>query len=366
MTCRTLTVVGTRPEAIKLAPLIRELSGRPEFESRVCSTGQHRQMLDQVFRLFEIQPDIDLGIMTPGQSLATVTARACEGLDRVMSEFRPELVLVQGDTTTAFVGALVAHYHRAEIGHVEAGLRTGNKFAPFPEEMNRRLVTQLADWHFAPTEHARDLLLGEHVPSERVLVSGNTVIDALLWVRDRVRANRPALPGELEELDPQRPMVLVTGHRRESFGEGFENICRAIRRASEQHPDWVFVYPVHLNPQVQQPVRRILGGIPGVKLVEPLSYEPFVWLLDRSEIVLTDSGGVQEEAPSLGKPVLVMRETTERPEGVAAGNARLVGTGEEAVLQALIELIEHPGKRVAMASVRNPYGDGAAARQIVG
>jgi UDP-N-acetylglucosamine 2-epimerase (non-hydrolysing) len=365
MPTRILTVLGTRPEAIKLAPVILELANRPEFESRVCSTGQHRQMLDQVLNLFGIRPDWDLGIMSAGQSLAQVTARACEGLDQVMREYQPEVVLVQGDTTTAFVGALVAHYHRAEVGHVEAGLRTGNKFAPFPEEMNRRLVTQLGDWHFAPTEHSRDLLLREHVEADRILVSGNTVIDALLLTRDRVRAQRPDLPGDLHQLGEKRPFVLVTGHRRESFGEGFESICRAIRRASEQFPEWDFVYPVHLNPNVQEPVKRILGEVPRVKLVDPLAYEPFVWLLDRSTIVLTDSGGVQEEAPSLGKPVLVMRETTERPEGVAAGNARLVGTGEESIYRNLVELIARPEARTAMASVRNPYGDGTAARQIV-
>lgn len=362
---RILTIVGTRPEAIKLAPVILELAARSEFESRVCSTGQHRQMLDQVFDLFGIRPDVDLGIMSPGQTLATITARACEGLDRVLREFAPEVVLVQGDTTTAFVGALVGHYHRTEIGHVEAGLRTGNKFAPFPEEMNRRLVTQLADWHFAPTEHARDLLLAERVEPQRVRVTGNTVIDALLLTRDRVRASRPNVPAGVGELGGSRPLVLVTGHRRESFGAGFENICRAIRTASERYPDWDFVYPVHLNPQVQEPVHRILGSSPRVRLVEPLAYEPFVWLLDRATIVLTDSGGVQEEAPSLGKPVLVMRETTERPEGVAAGNARLVGTSEASIFGQLAELIEQPAKRQAMASVRNPYGDGTAARQIV-
>jgi UDP-N-acetylglucosamine 2-epimerase (non-hydrolysing) len=362
---RILTIVGTRPEAIKLAPVILELAGRNEFESRVCSTGQHRQMLDQVFGLFGIRPDVDLGIMSPGQTLATVTARACEGLDRVLREFEPETVLVQGDTTTAFVGALVGHYHRVEIGHVEAGLRTGNKFAPFPEEMNRRLVTQLADWHFAPTQHSRDLLLAERVEPDRVLVTGNTVIDALLLTRNRVRANRPELPESLTAVGSSRPLVLITGHRRESFGEGFENICRAIRAASERYPDWDFVYPVHLNPQVQEPVQRILGAAPRVQLVEPLAYEPFVWLLDRATIVLTDSGGVQEEAPSLGKPVLVMRETTERPEGVTAGNARLVGTSEESIFRNLSELIEYAESREAMASVRNPYGEGTAARQIV-
>lgn len=321
-------------------------------------------MLDQVLGLFGIRPEIDLQIMSAGQSLAQITARACEGLDRALQETRPDGILVQGDTTTAFAGALIGHYHRLAIGHVEAGLRTGNKFAPFPEEMNRRMITQLADWHFAPTPHAAERLLAEQVDSQRVFVTGNPVIDALLITRDRLRQRPPELPPQLIDLEPNRPLVLVTGHRRESFGDGFENICRALRTTSEQFPEWLFVYPVHLNPNVQEPVHRWLGNCPGIVLLDPQPYEPFVWLLDRASVVLTDSGGVQEEAPALGKPVLVMRQTTERPEGVAAGNARLVGTDEASIRRHLAELLAHPEIRDAMSRVRNPYGDGTSARQI--
>ena len=364
---KVLIIMGTRPEAIKMCPLYRELRQRPqEFEVALAVTGQHREMLDQVLRVFQVQPDFDLDIMSPGQSLAQVTARATQGLDEVFSQFQPQLALVQGDTTTAMVGALVAHYHRTAIGHVEAGLRTGNKFAPFPEEMNRRLVGQLADFHFPPTTHAAQKLLHEGVPDERVHCVGNTVIDALLWTRDRVRQQAPELPAGLQaKIEAgDADWVLVTGHRRESFGSGFEDICQAIRQAADHCPAARFVYPVHLNPKVKEPVHRILGEHPQVELIKPLGYEAFVWLMDRSTLVLTDSGGVQEEAPSLGKPVLVMRDTTERPEGVVAGNARLVGTRLEAIRDACIELLKSDEARAAMTRVNNPYGDGTACRQI--
>lgn len=363
---KVLAIVGTRPEAIKLAPVIMGLKRWPDcFVSKVCATAQHREMLDQVLTLFGIYPDHDLDIMAPDQSLAEVTARAVEGLDLVIAKEHPDVVLVQGDTTTAFCGALAAYYHQVRVGHVEAGLRTNNKYAPFPEEINRRLVAQLADYHFAPTERARENLLSDGVADSSVFVTGNTVIDALLWMRDRVREVRPSLPEGLAESVDRRQMVLVTGHRRESFGEGFENICHAIREVAEAVSDVVFVYPVHLNPNVREPVNRILGGHERIHLVEPLAYAPFVWLMDHSTIVLTDSGGVQEEAPSLGKPVLVMRETTERPEGINAGNARLVGIQQERIVSELVQLLLHPEQCAAMGTVRNPYGDGKAAARIV-
>lgn len=364
--CKVLTIIGTRPEAIKLAPVIRELERRPDrFVSKVCATAQHRQMLDQALVPFAIKPDFDLNIMAPGQSLAQVTSRAIERLDRVIVDEEPDVVLVQGDTTTAFCGALAAFYHQVKVGHVEAGLRTGKKYAPFPEELNRCLISRLADYQFAPTEHARSALLSEGAPASTIFVTGNTGIDALLWVSARVREVRPPLPDKLPGVIDGLQLVLVTGHRRESFGDGFENICRAIREIADAFPNVVFVYPVHLNPNVREPVSRILGAHDRIHLIEPLGYEPFVWLMDQAAIILTDSGGVQEEAPSLGKPVLVMRETTERPEGVAAGNARLVGIQQERIATELALLLGDPKQRAAMAQARNPYGDGKASIRIL-
>jgi UDP-N-acetylglucosamine 2-epimerase (non-hydrolysing) len=363
---RVLTIVGTRPEAIKLAPVIREIQCRPrDFVSIVCATGQHREMLDQALDLFGVRPDYDLKIMLPSQTLAQVTAAAVHGLDDVIGREWPDVVLVQGDTTTAFCGALAGYYHSVRVGHIEAGLRTGDKHAPFPEEMNRRLVTPLADYHFAPTAHARDALLNEGVSDASIFVTGNPVIDALLWMRDKVRTSRPTLPAGLGEQIEGRQVILVTGHRRESFGHGFESICQAILSVADLHEDAMFVYPVHLNPNVREPVERILGQHSRIRLIEPLDYAQFVWLMDRSTIVVTDSGGVQEEAPSLGKPVLVMRETTERPEGVAAGNAILVGVQKQQIANALTRLLERHEMRASMARVANPYGDGLAARRIV-
>jgi UDP-N-acetylglucosamine 2-epimerase (non-hydrolysing) len=363
---KVLTIIGTRPEAIKLAPVILELASRPhEFSSKVCFTAQHRGMAEQVLALFEIVPDHDLDVMSPNQTLAQITSRTIERLDGVLTADPPDVVLVQGDTTTAMCGALAAFYHRTPVGHVEAGLRTMNKLAPYPEEINRRLVGQLADLHFAPTDAARAALIREGIPEASVVQTGNTVIDALLWVRERLHGMPVDVPPRVAAAVDGHPMVLVTGHRRESFGDGFENICRAIREVADALPETVFVYPVHLNPRVQAPVHRILGDHPRILLIEPLSYEPFVWLMDRATVVLTDSGGVQEEAPSLGKPVLVMRETTERPEGIEAGNAMLVGVKKQAISDALTRVLSDSSLRVAMTRAANPYGDGRAARRIV-
>ena len=360
-----MTVIGTRPEAIKLVPMVLEVQSRPdEFKSVVCVTGQHREMLDQVLDAFNVTADHDLNLMAPNQSLGQVTARAVKGLDEVFKQVQPDVVLVQGDTTTAFCGALVGHYHQVKIGHVEAGLRTGNKFSPFPEEINRRLVGRLADLHFPPTEHSKQALLSEGVDPATIFVTGNTVIDTLMLTRERVTRNIPDAAKPLVELTKDKQVVLVTGHRRESHGQGFENICQAIRTVADANEDAVFVYPVHLNPNVQEPVNRILGGHDRIHLIDPLSYEPFVWLLNEADIVLTDSGGVQEEAPSFGKPVLVMRDTTERPEGVDAGNAKLVGTSIDKIVSEMNELLNNPKAYSAMSEAKNPYGDGTASKQI--
>jgi UDP-N-acetylglucosamine 2-epimerase (non-hydrolysing) len=363
---KILIVVGTRPEAIKLAPIILELKNRDRrFNCIVCSTGQHRQMLDQVLGLFNLKPDHDLNIMMPGQSLAQVTSRAIERLDQVIAEEKPDIAVVQGDTTTALCGALAAYYHQVKVGHVEAGLRTNNKYAPFPEEINRRLVGQLTDFHFAPTANAREMLIHEGISPGSIFVTGNTVIDALFQMRERVLEQIPPLPDGLVARMDGHQIVLVTGHRRESFGPGFEDLCCAIRQVADSFPDVLFVYPVHMNPNVREPVMRILGKHPGICLIQPVDYAAFVWLMERSMIVLTDSGGVQEEAPSLGKPVLVMRETTERPEGIQAGNARLVGVNQKRIFEELSLLLSNPIEREKMACIRNSYGDGRAAKRIV-
>lgn len=371
MTCRILSIFGTRPEAIKMAPVVRAIEAYPGLESRVCVTAQHRAMLDQVLDLFELVPDLDLDLMRPGQTLPELTARALTGLAQVLDEERPDLVLVQGDTTTAFAGALAAFYAGIPTGHVEAGLRTGDLGAPFPEEANRLLTDRLASLHFAPTARARDALLAEGILPNTIWLTGNPVVDALLWVRDRLKS-RP-LVGDRAELgsafeivaEAENPVVLVTGHRRESFGEGFRRICRALRTLAESHPELHLVYPVHLNPQVQQPVRRHLEDLPNLHLLAPVSYAPFVRLMDRATLVLTDSGGVQEEAPALGKPVLVMRDLTERQEGVDAGTARLVGTDPERIVAEVERLLQDPDAYSAMSRAHNPYGEGNAAERIV-
>ncbi|HEY61126.1 MAG TPA: UDP-N-acetylglucosamine 2-epimerase (non-hydrolyzing) [Anaerolineae bacterium] len=360
-----LVTFGTRPEVIKLAPVVMELLRRNQvFNTIVCATAQHRQMLDQALHTFEFPVQYDLDLMKDNQSLVDLTTRAMSGLDKVIEKVKPDVLLIQGDTTTAMCGALAGFYRRIMIGHVEAGLRTDNKFSPYPEEINRRIIGQLADFHFAPTERAKKALERENVTG-KIFVTGNTVIDALLWVKDRVTKFPPEIPIDLNMGFAGKTIVLVTGHRRESFGEGFENICHAIREVAEHYPEVVFIYPVHMNPNVRKPVTNILGDHPRIVLLEPLGYEQFVWLMNRSDIVLTDSGGIQEEAPSLGKPVLVMRETTERPEGIEQGNAKLVGVKKENIVNNLMMLLDNPELRMKMGKKRNPYGDGKASLRIV-
>ncbi len=375
---KILIIFGTRPEAIKMAPVVLRLKEAAAFQVKVAVTAQHREMLDQVLDIFAIQPDFDLDIMSPGQDLFDITSRALLGLKEVLRQEKPDLVLVHGDTTTTLAAALAAFYLKIPVGHVEAGLRTRDKHRPFPEEINRQLAGVLTDYHFAPTPGARDNLLAEGVDPERIWVTGNTVIDALQIIASRVRHE----PGRWADYFAQKHqvsltgkrLILVTGHRRENFGPGFHNVCWALRDVVESFPDVLVVYPVHLNPQVQRPVKEILGpvcdadgGGPGgrLALLPPLEYAPFVYLLSQSYLVLTDSGGIQEEAPALGKPVLVMRDVTERPEGVWAQTVKLVGTNRHRILQEITELLENPVSYQTMAQARNPYGDGQAAAQIV-
>lgn len=356
-------VFGTRPEAIKLAPVILELQRDRRFQCHVCVTGQHRQMLDQVLEAFDIRPDVDLHLMRPNQTLAGLTARAVEAIDGYLRDERPDIVLVQGDTTTVLAASLAAFYNHIPVGHVEAGLRTGNLQAPFPEEANRVIASRLATLHFAPTERNRQCLLREGVPDSQIFVTGNTVIDALLIAVEKVKASPPPVPG-LDEalLQGDAPLILITGHRRESFGRGFEQICTAIATLARELPHAHLVYPVHLNPNVGEPVHRLLcrPELPNVMPIEPVPYLPFVRLMMRSTLILTDSGGIQEEAPSLGKPVLVMRETTERPEGVEAGVVQVVGTDVNAIVPATIRVLSQTGP----LGCANPYGDGKAAERI--
>ncbi|MBN3081111.1 MULTISPECIES: non-hydrolyzing UDP-N-acetylglucosamine 2-epimerase [Pectobacterium] len=365
---KVLTVFGTRPEAIKMAPLVHALAQDGAFESRICVTAQHREMLDQVLRLFDITPDYDLDIMRPGQGLSEISCRILSGLEPVMAEFKPDLVLVHGDTTTTLATSLAAFYQRIPVGHVEAGLRTGNLYSPWPEEANRKLTGHLAMYHFAPTENSRQNLLREHLSDRHIFVTGNTVIDALFWVRDRIlgdAALRRSLDEKYAFLDDNKKLILVTGHRRESFGGGFERICSALADIARRHPEVQIVYPVHLNPNVSEPVNRILSGIDNVMLIAPQDYLPFVYLMNRSYMILTDSGGIQEEAPSLGKPVLVMRDTTERPEAVEAGTVKLVGTEVTSLVDAVSMLLTDEEAYQAMSRAHNPYGDGQACQRIV-
>jgi UDP-N-acetylglucosamine 2-epimerase (non-hydrolysing) len=361
-----LIIFGTRPEAIKLAPVIRALAVSPRLTARVCVTGQHREMLDQMLGVFAIVPDHDLAVMKPDQDLFDLSARTLVGLRSVLDAERPAAVLVQGDTTSAMVAALAGFYRRIPVGHVEAGLRTGNPYNPFPEEMNRRIASHLSTWHFAPTARAAENLEREGIPRASVIVTGNTIVDALQYVVSRLERDpstcAPVLPAD--RLAGRR-LVLVTGHRRESFGDGMRNICHALLDLAERHSDLLVVYPVHLNPEVQRPVHQLLGRHPRIALTPPLDYLPFVDLMRRAYLILTDSGGLQEEAPSLGVPVLVMRETTERPEAVEAGTARLVGTDRDAIVAAANELLTNDAAHQRMRAAQNPFGDGRAAARIV-
>ena len=365
---RVLTVFGTRPEAIKMAPLVHALNKDERFEAKVCVTAQHREMLDQVLDLFEITPDYDLNLMKAGQTLNDVTAKIVLELKPVLQEFKPDVVLVHGDTATTFAASLAAYYEQIAVGHVEAGLRTGNIYSPWPEEGNRKLTGALTKYHFAPTQTSEENLLKENYAPENIFVTGNTVIDALLMVKEKIDTDadlKATLSAQFPFLDESKKLILVTGHRRESFGGGFERICEALAITAKQHPEVQIVYPMHLNPNVREPVNRILQGIDNIYLIEPQQYLPFIYLMDRSHIILTDSGGIQEEAPSLGKPVLVMRDTTERPEAVSAGTVKLVGTDVQVMTSNLTELLTNNEAYSSMSFAHNPYGDGKSCSRIL-
>jgi len=375
-----MLVFGTRPEAIKMAPLVKEFQKHPDtFQTIVCVTGQHREMLDQVLHIFDIHPDFDLNIMKQGQDLYDVTARVLTGMREVLREAQPDVVLVHGDTTTSTAAALAAFYQQIPVGHVEAGLRTHNILSPWPEEMNRQITGRIASYHFAPTALSRQNLLQENVDDANITVTGNTVIDALYWVVDRIKNDR-SLDAELEEvlrragydvnrLADGRPLVLITGHRRENFGDGFINMCTAIKQLTERYPNVDFVYPMHLNPNVRRPIHEVFGddlsNLGNMHFIEPLEYLSFVYLMEKSTIVLTDSGGIQEEAPGLGKPVLVMRDTTERPEALEAGTVKLVGTDREKIFNEVSTLLDDATAYARMSQAVNPYGDGLACSRIV-
>lgn len=377
---KIMLVFGTRPEAIKMAPLVKEFQKHPDtFQTIVCVTGQHREMLDQVLNIFDIRPDFDLNIMKQGQDLYDVTARVLTGMRDVLREAQPDVVLVHGDTTTSTAAALAAFYQQIPVGHVEAGLRTHNILSPWPEEMNRQITGRIASYHFAPTALSRQNLLQENVDDANITVTGNTVIDALYWVVDRIK-NDPSLDAELEEvlrragydvnrLADGRPLVLITGHRRENFGDGFINMCTAIKQLTERYPNVDFVYPMHLNPNVRRPIHEVFGNdlsnLGNMHFIEPLEYLSFVYLMEKSTIVLTDSGGIQEEAPGLGKPVLVMRDTTERPEALEAGTVKLVGTDREKIINEVSTLLDDAAAYARMSQAVNPYGDGLACSRIV-
>lgn len=363
---RVLLVFGTRPEAIKMASLVQAFQADDAFETKLCVTAQHREMLDQVLELFDLTADYDLDLMKPGQDLTDITCRVLEGLKNVLKQEQPDVVLVHGDTTTTMAASLACYYQQIAVGHVEAGLRTGNIYSPWPEEINRQITGVIANYHFAPTEQARQNLLAENVVDDTIVVTGNTVIDALLKTREMTeRADRAEqLRKRFPEFDVNKKLILVTGHRRESFGDGFERICLALKKLSER-PDVEIVYPVHLNPNVREPVNRLLGQADNVHLIEPLDYLPFVYLMSQSYLILTDSGGIQEEAPSLGKPVLVMRDTTERPEAVQAGTVRLVGTDQELLVKEAENLLDDGQAYQKMSVAHNPYGDGKACERIV-
>lgn len=377
---KILIVFGTRPEAIKMAPLVKEFQNHPDkYETIVCVSGQHRQMLDQVLDLFEIRPDYDLNIMKQGQDLYDVTARVLIGMREVLNETNPDVVLVHGDTTTSTAAALAAFYQQIPVGHVEAGLRTRNIYSPWPEEMNRQITGRIATYHFAPTNFSKDNLLKEGISNDNISITGNSVIDALHWVVNKIKGNKTIIDDlnevlkksgyDIGRLSDGKKLVLITGHRRENFGEGFIAICKAIKKLSEMYPDVDFVYPMHLNPNVRQSIHQVfddsVGTLSNLFFIEPLEYISFVYLMEKSYIVLTDSGGIQEEAPGLGKPVLVMRDTTERPEAVEAGTVKLVGADYNKILQELSVLINDQEKYSEMSHAVNPYGDGHACERIV-
>lgn len=364
---KLLFIFGTRPEAVKMAPLIKEFEKHPDnFDVKVAVTGQHREMLDQVLQFFNIKPDYDLNLMKPNQTLFDVTADALRGMEKILEEVKPDLVIVQGDTTTVFAGALAGFYKKISVAHLEAGLRSGDKYSPFPEEINRILTGHIADYHWCPTEKARENLLAEGIKDEKIHVVQNTVIDALFLALDLLKEEGDEKYLEFfKDVDFNKKLILVTAHRRESFGQPFENICNAVKELSTKYPDVEFVYPVHLNPNVREVVFGILSDIPNIHLMDPLDYPYMVWIMNKAHIVLTDSGGVQEEAPSLGKPVIVLRDVTERQEGVDAGTAKLVGTDKELIINATSALLDNEQEYEKMAKAVNPYGDGTTSKRIV-
>lgn len=363
---KNLIIFGTRPEAIKMAPLVKEFQKHSGFETKVCVTAQHREMLDQVLDFFEIKPDYDLNLMKPNQNLFSLTADIITELKPVLEEFQPDYVYVHGDTSTSSIAGLAAFYAGAKVCHVEAGLRTHNKWSPFPEEMNRQLTGRLADYHFAPTQQSFDNLIKENIASKDIIITGNTVIDALLDSSQKVQNIQNEEINYLKKIvNPNKKLILVTGHRRENHGQGFINICEALKEIAQNNADVQIIYPVHLNPNVQKPVHDILSDVTNIKLIDPLAYPAFVWLMTQSYMIITDSGGVQEEAPSLGKPVLVMRDTTERPEAVEAGTVILVGTDKSKIINEANDLLNNQNRYNSMSELHNPYGDGKACKRIV-
>ena len=363
---KILLIFGTRPEAIKMAPLVKEFQKHTEvFETRVCVTAQHREMLDQVLDFFEISTDYDLNLMKPGQNLYSLTASIIESLKPILEDFNPDYVFVHGDTTTTMAGSIASFYGGAKVCHIEAGLRTNNKLSPFPEEINRQITGRICDYHFAPTNTSKSNLLLENVNKDSILVTGNTVIDALLNSVKKVNEKPSELINELSKKIGEKEVVLVTGHRRENHGDGFERICKALKKIAEDDINRLIIYPVHLNPKVQEPVKKILSDVENIILIDPLAYQDFIWLMNRSKIIITDSGGLQEEAPSLGKPVLVMRDSTERPEAVEAGTVLLVGTNEKLIVSEALNLLNNKCDFEKMSKLHNPYGDGLASKRIV-
>ena len=363
---KILLIFGTRPEAIKMAPLFKEFQKYPEdFDTKVCVTAQHREMLDQVLEFFEIIPDYDLDLMKPFQNLYGLTANIIESLKPILEDFTPNYVFVHGDTTTTMASSIASFYFGAKVCHVEAGLRTNNKLSPFPEEINRQITGRISDYHFAPTETSKSNLLKENISENSILVTGNTVIDALLKSVQKVNEHPSKIIKNLSKQINNKEVVLVTGHRRENHGDGFEKICKALKKIASDSTDRLVIYPVHMNPKVKEPVNRILSGVKNVILIDPLAYQDFIWLMNRSKIIITDSGGVQEEAPSLGKPVIVMRDNTERPEAVEAGTVLLVGTNEELIVSKALSLLNNNENFEKMSKLHNPYGDGFASKRIV-